>query len=112
MISSGAAFVACALQGVAGGWRGGVPLKTRGVIFERVSVFSVFRGRCRSARLRVRRVCAKMNVERVGVKNAACAAQLEDFEAMATVDVVRYYIIVVAYTSRKEFVKRIESRAR
>ena len=94
MISSGAAFVACALQGVAGGWRGGVPLKTRGVIFERVSVFSVFRGRCRSARLRVRRVCAKMNVERVGVKNAAFVAQLEDFEAMARTQYAsRYYIL-------------------
>ena len=73
---------------------GGVPLKTRGVIFERASVFSVFRGRCRSARLRVRRVCAKMNVERVGVKNAAFVAQLEDFEAMARTQYAsRYYIL-------------------
>ena len=74
LISSGAAFVACALQGVAGDWRGGVPLKTRGVIFERASVFSVFRGRCGAARPRVRRVRAVVRVDRVGVKNAAAAA--------------------------------------
>ena len=53
---------------------GGVPLKTRGVIFERASVFSVFRGRCGAARPRVRRVRAVVRVDRVGVKNAAAAA--------------------------------------
>ena len=53
---------------------GGVPLKSGGVIFERASVFSVFRGRCGAARPRVRRVRAVVRVDRVGVKNAAAAA--------------------------------------
>ena len=65
-----------ALQGVAGDLRGGDPFKTRGVNFERASVLSVFRTRCRSARPRVRRIRAADHVDRVGAENDTPAAQI------------------------------------
>ena len=75
IISTGGTFVACeALQGVAGDLRRGDPLTTRGVVFERASVLSVFRTRCRSARPRVRRVRAADRVDRVGAKSDTPAA--------------------------------------
>ena len=51
-------------------------------------MLNVFRTRCRSARPRGRRVRATDRVDQVGAKNDAFAAQLEDFEAMATADAV------------------------
>ena len=66
----------------------------------------MFRTRCRSASPRVRRVRAADRVDRVGAKTDACAAQLKDFEAIASgTRMCRAIISYAKHTSRKEFVK-------